>query len=161
MENYMQKVMIKKCLVYILNNIFLFILLNCNSNNYLLSKYTLSTNLVLCFFSILMIFNNEYIFCSILNIYQIFKNEIIIRQSRKKYLETIIKNMLKIIIIKIIIDILLNLIFLKCAYILNVLAESVVLFFCFFCLKKSSYSIIFSTTLLMILKKYYSFFVKG
>ncbi len=157
----MQKVMIKKCLVYILNNIFLFILLNCNSNNYLLSKYTLSTNLVLCFFSILMIFNNEYIFCSILNIYQIFKNEIIIRQSRKKYLETIIKNMLKIIIIKIIIDILLNLIFLKCAYILNVLAESVVLFFCFFCLKKSSYSIIFSTTLLMILKKYYSFFVKG
>ena len=116
---------------------------------------------VLCFFSILMIFNNEYIFCSILNIYQIFKNEIIIRQSRKKYLETIIKNMLKIIIIKIIIDILLNLIFLKCAYILNVLAESIVLFFCFFCLKKSSYSIIFSTTLLMILKKYYSFFVKG
>ena len=113
------------------------------------------------FFSILMIFNNEYIFCSILNIYQIFKNEIIIRQSRKKYLETIIKNMLKIIIIKIIIDILLNLIFLKCAYILNVLAESIVLFFCFFCLKKSSYSIIFSTTLLMILKKYYSFFVKG
>ena len=89
MENYMQKVMIKKCLVYILNNIFLFILLNCNSNNYLLSKYTLSTNLVLCFFSILMIFNNEYIFCSILNIYQIFKNEIIIRQSRKKYLKTI------------------------------------------------------------------------
>lgn len=161
MENYMQKVMIKKCLVYILNNIFLFILLNCNSNNYLLSKYTLSTNLVLCFFSILMIFNNEYIFCSILNIYQIFKNEIIIRQSRKKYLKTIIKNMLKIIIIKIIIDILLNLIFLKCAYILNVLAESVVLFFCFFCLKKTSYSIIFSTTLLMILKKYYSFFVKG
>lgn len=157
----MQKVMIKKCLVYILNNIFLFVLLNCNSNNYLLSKYTLSTNLVLCFFSILMIFNNEYIFCSILNIYQIFKNEIIIRQSRKKYLETIIKNMLKIIIIKIIIDILLNLIFLKCAYILNVLAESIVLFFCFFCLKKSSYSIIFSTTLLMILKKYYSFFVKG
>lgn len=157
----MQKVMIKKCLVYILNNIFLFILLNCNSNNYLLSKYTLSTNLVLCFFSILMIFNNEYIFCSILNIYQIFKNEIIIRQSRKKYLKTIIKNMLKIIIIKIIIDILLNLIFLKCAYILNVLAESVVLFFCFFCLKKTSYSIIFSTTLLMILKKYYSFFVKG
>ena len=118
-------------------------------------------NIHLCFFSILMIFNNEYIFCSILNIYQIFKNEIIIRQSRKKYLETIIKNMLKIIIIKIIIDILLNLIFLKCAYILNVLAESVVLFFCFFCLKKSSYSIIFSTTLLMILKKYYSFFVKG
>ena len=144
-----------------IQNIFLFILLNCNSNNYLLSKYTLSTNLVLCFFSILMIFNNEYIFCSILNIYQIFKNEIIIRQSRKKYLETIIKNMLKIIIIKIIIDILLNLIFLKCAYILNVLAESIVLFFCFFCLKKSSYSIIFSTTLLMILKKYYSFFVKG
>ena len=93
----MQKVMIKKCLVYMVNNIFLFILLNCNSNNYLLSKYTLSTNLVLCFFSILMIFNNEYIFCSILNIYQIFKNEIIIRQSRKKYLETIIKNMLKII----------------------------------------------------------------
>ena len=132
----MQKVMIKKCLVYMLNNIFLFILLNCNSNNYLLSKYTLSTNLVLCFFSILMIFNNEYIFCSILNIYQIFKNEIIIRQSRKKYLETIIKNILKIIIIKIIIDILLNLIFLKCAYILNVLAESIVLFFCFFCLKK-------------------------
>lgn len=161
MENYMQKVMIKKCLVYMLNNIFLFILLNCNSNNYLLSKYTLSTNLVLCFFSILMIFNNEYIFCSILNIYQIFKNEIIIRQSRKKYLETIIKNILKIIIIKIIIDILLNLIFLKCAYILNVLAESIVLFFCFFCLKKSSYSIVFSTTLLMILKKYYSFFVKG
>lgn len=157
----MQKVMIKKCLVYIVNNIFLFILLNCNSNNYLLSKYTLSTNLVLCFFSILMIFNDEYIFCSILNIYQIFKNEIIIRQSRKKYLETIIKNMLKIIIIKIIIDILLNLIFLKCAYILNVLAESIVLFFCFFCLKKSSYSIVFSTTLLMILKKYYSFFVKG
>lgn len=157
----MQKVMIKKCLVYMLNNIFLFILLNCNSNNYLLSKYTLSTNLVLCFFSILMIFNNEYIFCSILNIYQIFKNEIIIRQSRKKYLETIIKNILKIIIIKIIIDILLNLIFLKCAYILNVLAESIVLFFCFFCLKKSSYSIVFSTTLLMILKKYYSFFVKG
>ena len=131
----MQKVMIKKCLVYMVNNIFLFILLNCNSNNYLLSKYTLSTNLVLCFFSILMIFNNEYIFCSILNIYQIFKNEIIIRQSRKKYLETIIKNMLKIIIIKIIINILLNLIFLKCAYILNVLAESIVLFFCFFCLK--------------------------
>lgn len=161
MENYMQKVMIKKCLVYMLNNIFLFILLNCNSNNYLLSKYTLSTNLVLCFFSILMIFNNEYIFCSILNIYQIFKNEIIIRQSRKKYLETIIKNILKIIIIKIIIDILLNLIFLKCAYILNVLAESIVLLFCFFCLKKSSYSIVFSTTLLMILKKYYSFFVKG
>lgn len=157
----MQKVMIKKCLVYMLNNIFLFILLNCNSNNYLLSKYTLSTNLVLCFFSILMIFNNEYIFCSILNIYQIFKNEIIIRQSRKKYLETIIKNILKIIIIKIIIDILLNLIFLKCAYILNVLAESIVLFFCFFCLKKSSYSIVFSTTLLMILKKYYLFFVKG
>lgn len=157
----MQKVMIKKCLVYIVNNIFLFILLNCNSNNYLLSKYTLSTNLVLCFFSILMIFNDEYIFCSILNIYQIFKNEIIIRQSRKKYLETIIKNMLKIIIIKIIIDILLKLIFLKCAYILNVLAESIVLFFCFFCLKKSSYSIVFSTTLLMILKKYYSFFVKG
>lgn len=157
----MQKVMIKKCLVYILNNIFLFVLLNCNSNNYLLSKYTLSTNLVLCFFSILMIFNNEYIFCSILNIYQIFKNEIIIRQSRKKYLETIIKNMLKIIIIKITIDILLNLIFLKCAYILNVLAESIVLFFCCFCLKKSSYSIIFSTTLLIILKKYYSFFVKG
>lgn len=157
----MQKVMIKKCLVYMVNNIFLFILLNCNSNNYLLSKYTLSTNLVLCFFSILMIFNNEYIFCSILNIYQIFKNEIIIRQSRKKYLEIIIKNMLKIIIIKIIIDILLNLIFLKCAYILNVLAESIVLFFCFFCLKKSSYSIIFSTILLMILKKYYSFFVKG
>lgn len=161
MENYMQKVMIKKCLVYILNNIFLFVLLNCNSNNYLLSKYTLSTNLVLCFFSILMIFNNEYIFCSILNIYQIFKNEIIIRQSRKKYLETIIKNMLKIIIIKITIDILLNLIFLKCAYILNVLAESIVLFFCCFCLKKSSYNIIFSTTLLIILKKYYSFFVKG
>lgn len=157
----MQKVMIKKCLVYILNNIFLFVLLNCNSNNYLLSKYTLSTNLVLCFFSILMIFNNEYIFCSILNIYQIFKNEIIIRQSRKKYLETIIKNMLKIIIIKITIDILLNLIFLKCAYILNVLAESIVLFFCCFCLKKSSYSIIFSTTLLIVLKKYYSFFVKG
>lgn len=157
----MQKVMIKKCLVYMVNNIFLFILLNCNSNNYLLSKYTLSTNLVLCFFSILMIFNNEYIFCSILNIYQIFKNEIIIRQSRKKYLETIIKNMLKIIIIKIIIDILLNLIFLKCAYILNVLAESIVLFFCFFCFKKTQYSIIFSTTLLMILKKYYSFFVKG
>ena len=52
----MQKVMIKKCLVYMVNNIFLFILLNCNSNNYLLSKYTLSTNLVLCFFSILMIF---------------------------------------------------------------------------------------------------------
>ena len=51
MENYMQKVMIKKCLVYILNNIFLFILLNCNSNNYLLSKYTLSTNLVLCEYS--------------------------------------------------------------------------------------------------------------
>ena len=34
MENYMQKVMIKKCLVYMVNNIFLFILLNCNSNDY-------------------------------------------------------------------------------------------------------------------------------
>ena len=77
----MQKVMIKKCLVYMVNNIFLFILLNCNSNNYLLSKYTLSTNLVLCFFSILMIFNNEYIFCSILNIYQIFNVETRLSQT--------------------------------------------------------------------------------
>lgn len=155
MVNCMKTLITKKCLVYIVNNFIFFLLLNFNPNNYFIIKYTLSSNIILKFFTFLSIINSEYLINSILDYFQKLKYEIIIRKSNHGYSNIVHKNLIKIILLKLIIDCFINIILLNKMYLFYNIIESMILLFCFICIKKKSYTLVTSIFILIISKKYY------